>query len=116
MRNRVLLRQQQERMMQIAQIIGSSVYLHRDDPAATIDLIEISAQVAYILGSINDLVESDISKELSTADFDDDDIDFFLKNTSLIAAIIESSLYVTGNHNELSGQLPRPEGRSLEEQ
>ncbi len=95
-RNRVLLRQQQERMTQIAYIIGSSINLHRNDPAATVDLIEISAQIASVLGSINDLVESDVSKELSTVDFDDDDIDFFLKNTSLIAAIIESSLYITG--------------------
>jgi hypothetical protein len=92
-RTRVLLSQQQERMTQIAALIEAAVSKLGHDPIAVSDLIEISKKVTYMLGAMNDIMESGRSGEIHTTDFDDENLDAFLKNTSIIASIIESHLH-----------------------
>lgn len=91
-RNRVLLNQMQSRLHQIATLISESTERYKQNTEVTRDLCEIAGRVTFVLGAINSILESERSCECETIDIGGEDVDDFLRNASLIAAIIESSL------------------------
>jgi len=96
-RNRILLSQQQERMTQIAEMIGATMARLSDDPVAESEMVEIAKKVTFMLGAMNDILDRSRSDEIRTMDFDDENLDIFLKDTTMIASLIESALYKPGD-------------------